>query len=92
MIVKTNNNQVAIEVLSAQNMIPVLNDEIAEISIKAIGNSKHGMNEYDAEVELNGFKVILFRDLDFLNIDLKKFTTFGIRSNITFEELETPFK
>ena len=67
-IVRTNNKRVAVEVLSAQNL---LNENSGEISIESISSSKHCINDYDARVIVNDFEFILYRDLNFKNVDIK---------------------
>jgi len=65
----TNNETVAMEVLSAQNLF---NLNVSEIVIKSIGSLKHAMNNYDVEVSIEGKCFILFRDLDFQNVRVKE--------------------
>lgn len=70
MKVITNDKQIALEVLSAQDLF---NDtDIKEIKIKGIGSVKHGLNNYDAMVNINGIDIILYRDQNFTNVSIKK--------------------
>lgn len=68
MTVITNNQNVAIEVLSAQGLF---NSEIDEITIESIGSLKHCQNHYDAKITINGASFILYRDFDFNNVNIK---------------------
>lgn len=83
-IVHTNNKKVAIEVLSAQDMIDT---NFGEIKIKSISNNQHCMNDYDAIVTINDFEFVLYRDLNFRNVDIKKFINVSV-NNIDFRKIE----
>lgn len=82
-IVKTNNKQVAIEVISAQNLFDV---NFKEITIESIGSAKYCLNNYDAQVKINNFEFILYRDLNFKNVDIKALLTTNL-DNIEFSDL-----
>ena len=68
MKVITNNETLAIEVLSAQNLFNV---DIDEITIRGLGSQKYCLNNYDAEITIKGNKFILMRDLNFQNVNIK---------------------
>ena len=83
-IVHTNNKKVAIEVLSAQNLF---NTDFGEIKIESISSNKHCMNDYDAIVTINDFEFVLYRDLDFRNVNIKKFINTSV-NNIDFRDIK----
>jgi hypothetical protein len=83
MKVITNNKNVAIEVLSAQDLFSF---NINEITIKSIGNSKHCLNDYDAKVTIHGMEFILYRDLNFQNVKIKNILNADL-SKVEFIEL-----
>lgn len=68
MKVITNNQYVAIEVLSAQDL---LNSDLEEITIKSVGSSRHCLNDYDAQITIKGMTFMLYRDLNFRNVSIK---------------------
>lgn len=86
MIVNTNNQRVATEVLSAQGLITNTN-AFDEITIESIGNLKYAMNDYDARVTVSGITFILFRDLDFKNVNMKNLNMPEL-NGIEFRELD----
>lgn len=75
MKVITNNKLIAIEVLSAQNLF---NEDINKIKIDGYSSVKYGLNDYDAEVTIEGMNFILYRDANFKNVDIKTI----LKSNI----------
>lgn len=64
----TNNKNVALEVLSAQNL---LNADIEMITIESIKSQKYLKNDYDAKITIKGTTFILYRDLNFKNVNIK---------------------
>jgi len=81
MKVITNDKTLAIEVLSVQNLF---NEDINEIRIIGVGSPKYGLNNYDADIKIYDIEFILYRDLDFKNIDIRKM----LKSDITKIEYE----
>ena len=78
MKVITNSKQVALEVISAQNLFN--HPFITEIKIEGIGSMKHGINNYDAKVTIDGVEIILFRDMNFENVKIKSIFTSNLKS------------
>ncbi|MDF2880024.1 MAG: hypothetical protein K0R54_581 [Clostridiaceae bacterium] len=84
MNVITNNHNIAIEILSAQNLFDV---DIEEITIEGVGSLKYGLNDYDAKVKIKDYEFILYRDMNFKNVNIKNILTADLRK-INFIDTE----